>query len=101
MTFNYDKFEVLSYHAYPTTVLYELNSYTELFGRATGDKHVQILFENVLKDMDAKHNKYLRDNKVAFKLRHVPTGTILYVGYKDNTYRVGLDITKEGREMKF
>ena len=39
--------------------------------------------------------KHLMDNKIAFKVLYVPTNTILYIGYKDNTWSVGLSVSQE------
>lgn len=30
-------------------------------------------------------------NKIAYRIRHNETGTILYAGYKDGTWSIGLD----------
>ena len=97
-----DNFEVLAFYPYPSVVLYSLSEYTEIFGKKNGDRHVKQLFDGILKKAEAMKGKRLIDNKIAFKVLYVPTNTILYIGYKDNTWSVGLSVNQEyNKEITF
>lgn len=97
-----DKFEVLTFYPYLSVVLHRLSEYTELFGKKDGDPHVKQLFDGILKKAEAMTGKHLMDNKIAFKVRYVPTDTILYIGYKENTWSVGLSVHHEyNKEIVF
>lgn len=97
-----DNFEVIAFYPYPSVVLYRMSEYTELFGKKDGDRHVKQLFDGILKKAEAMKGKHLMDNKIAFKVRYVPTDTILYIGYKDNTWSVGLSVNQEyNKEITF
>lgn len=93
--FNISNINIIGFYSYPSTIQYRLSEYNELKEPATGDEKVKRLFELVLKEASNKLNKNLMDNKVAFKIEHIPTNTILYVGYKDNIYALGLNVYKE------
>lgn len=90
-----DKFEALSFYPYQSVVLHRLSEYTELFGKKDGDRHVKQLFDGILKKAETMKGKHLMDNKIAFKVRYVPTNTILCIGFKDNTWSVGLSVNQE------
>ena len=93
-----DNFEVLAFYPYPSVVLHRMSEYTELFGQKCGkcgDRHVKQMFDGILKKAEAMKGKRLMDNKIAFKVLYVPTNTILYIGYKDNTWSVGLSVNQE------
>jgi len=83
--------EVLKFYPYPSHVRYDIAEYDELWHENTGDRHVKQLFELVRDMAEIKHNRRFMDNKVAFKFRHIASDTILYVGYKDGIYKVGLN----------
>ena len=90
-----DNFKVLAFYPYPSVVLYRLSEYTELFGKKDRNRHVKQMFDGILKKAEAMKGKRLMDNKIAFKVLYVPTNTILYIGYKDNTWSVGLSVNPE------
>ena len=90
-----DKFEVLAFYPYPSVVLYRLSEYTELFGKKNSNRHVKQLFDGILKKAETMKGKHLMDNKIAFKVLYVPTNTIIYIGYKDNTWSVGLSVNQK------
>ena len=90
-----DNFEVLAFYTYPSVVLNRMSEYTELFGQKGGVRHVKQMFDGILKKAEAMKGKRLMDNKIAFKVLYVPTNTILYIGYKDNTWSVGLSVNQE------
>ena len=90
-----DNFEVLAFYPYPSVVLHRMSEYTELFGQKGGDRHVKQMFDGILKKAEAMKGKRLMDNKITFKVLYVPTNTILYIGYKDNTWSVGLSVNQE------
>lgn len=97
-----DNFEVLAFYPYPSVVLYSLSAYTEIFGKKNGDRRVKQLFDGILKKAEVMKGKHLMDNKIAFKVRYVTTDTILYIGYKDNTWSVGLSVYQEyNKEITF
>lgn len=100
---NKDTLKILEFYPYPSSVQYRLAEYNELKEPATGDEKVKRLFEIVLKEASNKMNRNLMDNKVAFKVEHIPTNTIFYIGYKDNIYALGLKVYQEygiGIEIK-
>ena len=93
-------FEILAFYPYPSTP-------TELIGECdevhhSGDKNIKVLFEALMDEIDS-HQKYsLRDNKTTIKVKHIPTGEIFYIGYKDWYYRTGKSVYQEtGTEVKF
>ena len=97
-----DTFEVLAFYPYPSVVLHRMSEYTELFEQKGGDRHVKQLFDGILKKAETMKGKRLMDNKIAFKVLYVPTNTILYIGYKDNTWSVGLSVNQEyNKEITF
>lgn len=78
-------FEILAFYPYPSTP-------TELIGECdevhhSGDKNIKVLFEALMDEIDS-HQKYsLKGNKTTIKVRHIPTGEIFYIGYKDWYYK--------------
>ena len=97
-----DNFEVLAFYPYQSVVLHRMSEYTELFGQKGGDRHVKQMFDGILKKAEAMKGKRMMDNKIAFKVLYVQTNTILYIGYKDNTWSVGLSVNQEyNKEITF
>lgn len=96
-TFNIDinDLNVIEFYPYPSVVLYTLGMYDDIWSPGTGDKKVKILFEKVLEKANKEHSTNFLDNKIAFKFKHIPTKTMLYVGYKDGIYRLGLSVKQE------
>lgn len=88
-------FEILVHYPYPSFVRDILCDYSEVFGKVEGDKYAKRLYEAVIEKVKGKTGKNLTDNKTGFKLRHIGTGTILYVGYKDNHWKIGLSCENE------
>lgn len=86
-------FKVTEFYTYPTTVVYRINEYDEGF-HPGGDEDVRDFFNEMLKIAEHKIGRELRDNKIAMKVVHKPTGTVLYVGYKDWNWSVGLKINE-------
>lgn len=87
--------EVLSFYPYPSCILCDIAEYDEMWNEGTGDKHCKSLFNTICKMAEAKYGCQLMDNKIAFKFRHIPSDTILYIGYKDGIYKVGLKVFNE------
>ena len=69
--------------------------YRVVWKKKDSNRHVKQLFDGILKKAETMKGKHLMDNKIAFKVRYVPTNTILYIGYKDNTWSVGLSVNQE------
>jgi hypothetical protein len=49
----------------------------------------------VLGKANDEHNTNFMDNKIAFKVVHIPTGTQFYIGLKDGIYRFGFGVKQE------
>lgn len=96
-TFNLqiDELKVTEFYPYPSVVLYTLGMYDEMWSPGTGDKKIKNLFDKVLEKANKDHNANFMDNKIAFKVVHVPTGCQFYIGYKDGIYRFGFGIKQE------
>jgi len=96
-TFNLqiDELKVTEFYPYPSVVLYTLGMYDEIWSPGTGDKKIKNLFDKVLEKANKDHNANFMDNKIAFKVIHVPTGCQFYIGYKDGIYRFGFDVKQE------
>jgi hypothetical protein len=90
---NSNNFEVLEVYPYPSFVQEKIVVYNE--NENCGEKHVKQLFEDLLTTTSDKIGHHLMDNKIAMKIRGHRTGTILYIGYKDNIYSVGLSLFTE------
>lgn len=100
---NADHFTVEAYLPYPSVVRDKLNEYDE-FIRPSGDRHVKLFFEQICEKVKNIYCRDYFDNKIAFRVRHNETGTILYVGYKDNTWSIGLtavNMDDENRVIEF
>ena len=91
--FDTTDFKVTEFYTYPTTVVYRINEYDEGFNPG-GDEDVRDFFNEMLKIAERKVGRELRDNKIAMKVIHKPTGTTLFVGYKDWNWCVGLKINE-------
>jgi len=94
--FNINNFEILEFYSYPTTIVHRMVEYDEGFHKNSPDnvEDVKDFFEDVLKYAENKLGKSLMDNKVAFKILYKPTNTIMYVGYKDWNWTIGLGLNK-------
>lgn len=82
-------FSVEAYLPYPTVVYHRLNEYCEFDDR--GCKRVKIFVELLREKVKEEQGKDYFDNKIAYRIRHNESGTILYAGYKDGTWSIGLD----------
>ena len=98
MTVYADSFDVLEFYPYPSYVQNILTEYNE-WDRC-GEKSVKRFFESVLNTTNIAVGHNLMDNKIAMKIRHRSTGTILYTGYKDNRYIIGLSLMTESANNK-
>ena len=93
MEFKFDsnRFELLEWFSYPCTVCdrtveYEENGY---YG-TRGDKDVKDFFDACLrKAEEISGHRSLMDNKIAIKVVDKETGSVFYVGYKDNIWAIG------------
>ena len=96
-TFNLDinDLKVTEFYPYPSVVLYSLGMYDDVWSPGAGDKKVKVLFEKVLEKANKEHNASFLDNKIAFKVVHVPTGCQFYIGCKDGIYRFGFGVKQE------
>ena len=92
-TYQLDNFKIVEFYPYPSYIQYEIASYDDWAKR--GDMTIKKFFERVLEKAEELTGYILRDNKIAFKIIHKPTGTTLYVGYKDNNYRIGMGVWSE------
>ena len=63
----------------------------EIDGEVTTDFPVTAKLEKANKE----HNASFMDNKIAFKVVHVPTGCQFYIGCKDGVYRFGFGVKQE------
>lgn len=90
-----ENIKVLAFYPYPTYPRHIVAEYVSLWNDKHGDRHVKDLFERVLAKSEQLNNCRFMDNKIAFKILHVPTNTILYVSYKDDRYVVCLEIEQE------
>jgi len=95
---NIDSFKILEFFPYPSFVQYEITFWDEFEKR--GDWSIKKLFENILKRANEITGETLSDNKIAFKIIHIPTETTLYIGYKDGKYSVGMDVWSETSSKK-
>lgn len=94
LIYNLKDVEILEFYPYPSHVSIEIAEYDEFINKR-GDHHVKELFEAILSKANKEYNRNFLDNKIAFKIRHVPTNTTLFVGMKDSVYRVGLKVENE------
>ena len=87
-----NNFDVIGFYPYPSVIPYRtiLNEYDEFFGAPHGDVNVKFFVEKIRQKVKKEQGRDYWDNKIAFKLRHKETGTIIYAGYKDNRYSIGL-----------
>ena len=95
MDFHFDSkvFSVEKFYSYPTSVVYRIANYNEQdLNKHCGDKNVKKFFDEILKYANEKTGKNLMDNKIAFKIRFKDTDSVLYVGYKDNIWSIGLSL---------
>lgn len=104
MTFHFNKdFKILSFYTYPTCVVDRFVEYSDIDkSNFNNDYHVMDFFNDCLKEVEKKENRHMMDNKIAIKVMYKPTGSIFYVGYKDNIYCIGLDLNKymTGRKIE-
>ena len=84
-------FEVKEFYSYPTSIVNRIAEYDEGF-HPGGDEEIKELFDILLENTEITLNKSLRDNKIAMKVIYKPTGTEMYVGYKDWNWCVGLSL---------
>ena len=93
-----ENFKIEAYYPYASYVQNQLASFDEWEKR--GDLAVKKLFAEIFKEAQKlykeKYGKHLElDNKVAFKITFIETGSTFYVGYKDNKYTLGLTVWQE------
>lgn len=88
-----ENFELLEYYSYPCCVIERIVEFEEGITTPRGDRGVKNFFESVLEEAREITGKRLMDNKIAFKIKHKRTGYIFYVGYKDNIWCLGLDLS--------
>lgn len=86
------------FHSYPSTVQTRLIEYDDF--KKQGDDKIKEIFEELITDAEEKYNRPFSDNKVAFEFNlH---GHIVYLGYKDGIYALGLDLYQiEGKVFNF
>ena len=92
-TYQLDNFKIVEFYPYPSYIQYEIASYDDWAKR--GDMTIKKFFERVLEKAEELTGYILRDNKIAFKIIHKPTGTTLYIGFKDNIYKIGMGVWTE------
>ena len=92
---NINDLKVIEFYPYPSVVLYTIGMYDDVWTSGTGDKKVMKLFNDVLEKANKEHNTNFLDNKIAFKVIHIPTGSQFYIGYKDGIYRFGFGVKQE------
>ena len=88
----------MRFHSYPSTVQTRLIEYDDF--KKQGDEKIKEIFEELITDAEEKYNRPFNDNKVAFEFNlH---GHIVYLGYKDGIYALGLDLYQiEGKVFNF
>mgnify|MGYP003309981564 CR=1 FL=1 len=94
---NPEDFEVKEFYMYPTSVLHRIVEFDNGFHENSPNnvEDVKDFFEEILNVANKKLNKNLMDNKIAFKVVHIPTGTLFYIGLKDGIYRFGFGVKQE------
>lgn len=97
MTIYPDNFKIKAFYKYPTCVVDRIVEYNEFDNKHTaGNKNVKKFFDELMSmaaKMSTEYNQHVSmDNKIAFEIEHKDTGTILYAGYKDNIYCIGLSL---------
>ncbi len=89
-----DSFEIVAFYGYPSYQQNIVAEFDEYQNR--GDKSVMRFFNEILKKAEKLFGKKnLMDNKIVFKLQLKDTGTVIYCGYKDNSYRISLSATTD------
>ena len=88
-----DSFDVLEFYPYASFIQEQIVVYNEL--EKLGENHVKQLFDDLFEIAKSKNDKVYIDNKIAMKIRGCNTGTILYIGYKDGIYSIGLSMYTE------
>lgn len=87
--FNSHEFEIKEFYSYPTAVVDRIAEWDEGF-HPGGEEDVKDLFNVLLENAEIALEKDLHDNKIAMKVIYKPTNTVMYVGYKDWNWSVGL-----------
>ena len=88
-----EDFKIIEFYPYSSFVQYEIASWDEW--EKEGDWTIKKFYERVLEKAEELTGYILRDNKIAFKIIHKPTGTTLYIGFKDNIYKIGMGVWTE------
>lgn len=88
------EFQVLEFYHYPTCVTGRIVEWDEGFheGAPGLNEDVKDLFDTLIDELEYSTGKQLRDNKVAMKVKYLPTDTIFYLGYKDWNWSLGLSL---------
>ena len=90
MKFDPKLFTILEFFSYPCSVIDRTATYEENgFHGTRGDKSVKEFFEAVLVEARKITGRHLMDNKIAIKVVDKETGSVFYVGYKDNIWAIG------------
>ena len=85
-----NSFDVLEFYPYPSFVQEKIAVYNEI--ENLGEKHIMQLFDDLFEIAKSKNDKVYINNKIVMKIRGRRTGTILYIGYKDGVYSIGLSM---------
>lgn len=97
---NVEDYNILNFYGYTTFIQNVISEYSEHDGRG----HIQTKWfvKKLIEEGSKKAGLDLSDNKIAFKILHIETGTILYAGFKDGVYRIGLTCRQQfGRNYDF
>lgn len=86
----FNSFDVLEFYPYPSFIQEQIAVYNEI--ENLGEKHVMQLFDDLFEIAKNKNDKIYINNKIVMKIRGRSTGTILYIGYKDGIYSIGLSM---------
>ena len=100
MNIKFKDIEILEFYPSRTWVTDIICSYSE-FSNETGDITAKKLCTDIQRYLEVRDQKSFIQNKTAFKIRHKPTNTILYVGCFDCDYTIGLSIKQEKNQKKF
>lgn len=100
MNIKFKDIEILEFYPSRTWVTDIICSYSE-FGNKTGDIFAKQLGSDIQKYLAYVGKGEFVQNKTAYKIRHKPTNTILYVGCFDYDYNIGLSIKQEKNQKKF
>lgn len=89
---------ILGFYPYRSWVGDILCEYSEFENSQIGDNFSKELYKNIEEQLNYMGINGYMGNKTAYKVQHIPSGTVLYVGHYDYNYVIGLSCNNENNE---